>query len=75
MTGRSNGNAGFGEDLLYIIADTDGNELHRIFKGSTGTDIGYKSIVSGNFIFTVGKKEITTGNTDGWIICQPISVY
>lgn len=67
LTGRSMGNTGMNEDMLYVVIDENGNEKQKFFRGGAGIDEGFKSILIGKDVFSFGKKETSIGNTDAWI--------
>lgn len=71
LTGRSNGNMGNAEDMLCVIIDADGNELRKIYAGGTGNDQGNAAKPGmGGTVYTAGKKEVSAGNADGWMMAR-----
>jgi ribosomal protein L27 len=72
LTGRSEGNSANGEDMRCVIIDQNGNEIKSFYKGGTGSDQAFFSLKDGNYFFTVGSKEISSNNVDGWMLSTPI---
>jgi hypothetical protein len=72
LTGRSEGNYGNGEDMRCVIIDQNGNEIKSFYKGGTGSDQAFFSLKNENYFFTVGRKETSSSNLDGWMMSTPI---
>jgi hypothetical protein len=72
---RSHGNNLNNEDAYFIQMDKNGNEQHNFFRGGALMDQLNKSIFYDDYIFSVGRAEIASGNSDAWLIAEPVSNF